>query len=284
MMDFVAYSDESHIRAHQFRSISVVTFPLSNEPEILRSLETDIGSSDIQEFKWQKLRNAKYRFCAIKFLNTTFENLSKYDFRIDAIIWDTNDRRHDVLLRDDDKNFERMFFHLHHSTLKKRPENATWRIHPDERLGIDWSTIHDCLSSAGHKRELIKSPLFEDFFTDKHYQISIFKEVDSKKAPCCQLADLFAGIAVFSRKHFIKFWMWHMKKTPSLFKEPELKFSNSEKERFQVLDHLNFRCKGRKLRVGLKTSRGLETYNASYPLNFWLYRPQHEEDKSPIKN
>jgi hypothetical protein len=275
MMDFVAYSDESYIRAHRYRSISAITFPLSNEPEVLHALKSDLCSSNIEEFKWHELSSAKYRHCAIKFLNTIFENLSKYEIRIDTIIWDTHDRRYDVLLRDDDKNFERMFFHLHHSTLRKRPEKATWKIHPDERMGIDWATIHDCLSFVGQKQKLIKSPLFGDFFTDSHYQISDFQEVDSKQAPCCQLADLFAGIAVFSRTQFIKFWMWHMKKTPGLFEEPELKISNSENERFQVLDHLNCRCKDHKLRVGLKTTRGLLTYNASYPLNFWLYRPQH---------
>ncbi len=282
-MDFAAYSDESYIRTPRFRSISVFTFPLSNKTEILRTLKSNLNSSNIQEFKWEKLRTAKYRFCAIKFLNTIFDSLYKRDIRIDTIIWDTHDRRHTVTDRDDIKNFERMFFHLHRSALRRRPKNSNWNIHPDERMEIDWATIRDCLSAVGRRHELIKSPLFGEFFSDRHYQISEFQEVHSIHSPCCQLADLFAGMAVFSITHNSKFWLWNWQNTPSLFKQPDVVFSCSEIERFQVLDYFNCGCKDKKLRVSLSTDEGLKTYKPSYPLNFWLYRPQHDKDKAPTR-
>ena len=43
-------------------------------------------------------------------------------------------------------------------------------------------------------------------------------------------------------------------------------------------------CKARKLRVSLKTHRGLRTMDLTSPVNFWPYEPQAEADKAPVKS
>jgi hypothetical protein len=150
-------------------------------------------------------------------------------------------------------------------------------------MGIDWDTIHDCLSAVGRRDELISSPLFGYFFSDKYYKISVFQEVHSIQSPCCQIADLFAGMAVFSRTNYSKYEIWNRQKNQSLFKEADVGFTRSEVERFPVLEYLDCQCKEQKLYVSLNTSGGLITKKPSYPINFWPYRPQHDKDKAPTK-
>lgn len=72
---------------------------------------------------------------------------------MDTIIWDTYDSRHKIQGRDDIVNYERMFFHLLSNTMKKRCRGSKLIIRPDIRVGIDWSTIHDCLYYVGKRQE-----------------------------------------------------------------------------------------------------------------------------------
>jgi hypothetical protein len=52
----VAYSDESHHNVGRFRSLGVIS--------LRADLAAILRESDAHEFKWQKLKNAKYRFAA----------------------------------------------------------------------------------------------------------------------------------------------------------------------------------------------------------------------------
>ncbi len=284
-MEFVSYSDESHVTAHRYRSISMFSFPVLHIDEIEQRLINDLSSSNVSEFKWKKLDGAKYRHCAQKLVDTVIYAVRKLDARVDTIIWDTHDKRHTIKNRDDGANFERMFFHLHGTSFRRREKKARWRVHTDERMGVDWITIRQCLGATGRRKELVRSPLFGDFFSDSHYSISDFIEIDSKNTPCCQVADLFAGIAVFSRVNHELFWKWHAQQTPNLGIIPDEDFnlSRSDTERFPVLNHLNCLSKRYSLGVSLKGRGGLHTYDPKNPLNFWLYHPQHEADQAPTK-
>jgi hypothetical protein len=283
-MDFVTYADESYI-VDRYRSIATFSLLAASLSEVNIHLRALLNESNVSEFKWQKLKEAKYRFCAQKLVDAVFSFITQHKARIDVLIWDTHDSRHSVPNRDDTANFERMFFHLHSGALRRRPKNAEWGIYPDERLGIDWTTIAQCLKASGKHREFIDMPLFGSFFPDPHYKIVEFHQVKSHEHPCCQVADLFAGLAVFSKTHYGAFRKWADKDTPTLelFNDEKVKVSNSEEDRFRILKYFNSGCKQRKLYVSLKTFSCLYTYNPEYPLNFWPYQPQHEMDKAPRK-
>lgn len=282
-MDCVVYSDESYVTAHRYRSIAAFSFPVRHGEEIVDRLSNDLSSSDVSEFKWKKLDGAKYRHCALKLIDSIIHIVQNLNARVDTIIWDTRDTRHTIKNRDDNANFERMFFHLHRTSFRRREKKAKWRIHPDERMGVDWQTIRSCLSAVGQRKEFVRSPLFGDFFTDPHYSITGFEELDSENSPCIQMADFFAGMAVFSRVKHETFWKWHAQQTPSLFAEEKLNLSRSDIERFPVLNYLNCLCKRHSLGISLKGQGGLYTYDSKNPLNFWLYKPQHEADQAPVK-
>ena len=69
-----------------------------------------ITESKVSEFKWSKLRNARYYLCAKKILDLIIQDMFKLGLRVDTIVWDTHDSRHRIIGRDDMANYERMFF------------------------------------------------------------------------------------------------------------------------------------------------------------------------------
>lgn len=283
-MNYTAYTDESYTTGERYRSICSFSFATEAIEHINNNLLKIREESNVKEFKWQKVKGAKYRFCADKLVYFIVNSLYKYDIRIDVMIWDTYDSRHSIQGRNDNANFERMFFHLLSDSMRRRGQKSKWSIYPDKQMGIDWKTVRDCLKSVGRRKKFINSPLFGDFFTDPYYDIENFEEIDSQFSPCCDVADFFAGISVFSKNSYDKYSQWKENQLPNLFKQESLALSNREKFRFKVMDYLNAQCKNGKLGVSLKTGRCFSTPNPNNPINFWHYKPQNEMDKAPIKN
>lgn len=281
-MRFVVFTDESKLTASRFRSLSAFSMYRLCWKEAEEGISKILKDSGIKEFKWKKLKSAQYYFCAEKFINFIFENLEKFKIRIDTILWDTQDARHKVFGRNDIENFERMFFHLLKNSMKKRPKNAKWDIRPDQLGGIDWETIQDCLTAIGNKKEFTKN-IFGDFFSDPDYKIESFKEKDSKIEKSIQIADLFAGMATFSRENFQVLGKWKEKQKPSLFEQEESQLSNSEKYRCKIIDFFYHECKSKKIGVSLHSKKCLNTFDPKKPINFWNYEPQHEFDKAPAR-
>jgi hypothetical protein len=283
-MDYIAFADESGT-GERLTSIASFSFRSDALPAINDQVKGLLAESDVREFKWQKLKNAKYRLCAVKLLDAVWSLIGTTDARIDVLVWDNQDTRHAILGRDDTANFGRMFFHLQSHVLKKRPSNSIWKLFPDEKVEIDWDTVRKCLSAVGRRMEFVESPLFGGFFKDPHYSIDDFRQVQSYQQPCCQIADLFAGLAVFSRTHYDSFERWISRATNlGLWDEETLPLSNRMENRFRILQHFNSGCKSRRLGVSLITRRCLYTPLPSNPINFWHYEPQHEQDKAPTRN
>ena len=166
-----------------------------------------------------------------------------------------------------------------------RPKNTAWHLFPDELVEINWETARRCLSAQGKKRELVESPLFGKFFNDAHYKVLNLEQVASCNTPCCQIADLFTGLALFSKTHYNKYQLWCDKESLSFgfYEEEEQSLSNSEEERFKVLRTFNSKCKINKVGVSLNKWRCLRTRDHRSPLNFWHYESQHVFDKAPVK-
>ena len=281
-MIYIAYSDESY-RNERCRSIATITFPKIHLEDINEKISICLSSSNVSEFKWQKLRTAKYLFCASKIVKTTFDILDKYDARIDTIIWDTHDSRHNVVGRDDEANFERMFYHLHNNTFKKRVRNAKWEVYPDENLAIDWDTVATCLESGGRRYDIREYPLIGEFLCSNYYFIQKFEQIQSNLHYCCQMTDLFAGLAVFSKTHYSSYKKWLENRIPGLWKQDITPVTNREEYRYTLLLNFITDCKARKLGVSLDTNKCLFTMKPKNPINFWHYRPQHEHDKAPTE-
>jgi hypothetical protein len=286
-MEYTVYSDESYSSAERYRSIGAVSIPRCSTEEISNDIASILISSGVHEFKWKKLKDAKYRFCALKLIDYILQNINPQSLRIDVITWDTQDSRHKIEGRDDISNFGRMFFHLMNALMKRREKESHWYVYPDERMDVDWATIQDCLKSAGKWREYFKNQLFGDVFSEQFYHIREFRQANSVGTPCCQIADLFAGMAVFSKKSYPKYAKWCKDTSDQLcFLGPpdEIKCTNREKERFHVIKRFTEQCKINRLGVSIKTKKRLSTFKPMNPINFWWYKPQHSLDKAPIRN
>lgn len=285
-MNYILYSDESYIVAERYRSISSFSFHTKYKDYMSKNIFEILNDSDVTEFKWHKLSSAKYRFCAEKLIRLIMSELYSKNLRIDVLTWDTHDSRHNVRKRDDTRNFERMFFHLIKNTMSRREKESEWNIFPDQKTDIDWIKINDCLDSVGRWIEPKDNPLFGETIMMNNYSIKNFKQVKSHEEPCCQISDLFSGLSVFSINYHSKYDIWKKGKEISLFDsqdENESILSTSEKERFKILELFIGICKKERLGVSFNSSKRLRTYDPKNPINFWLYIPQHPEDKAPIK-
>lgn len=284
-MDYVAFSDESGI-GERFTSIASFSFRYDALQTVNSTLARLLQESSVSEFKWQKLKGAKYRFCALKFLDVVWDLISSADARVDVLVWDNQDTRHAVPGRDDSANFGRMFFHLHSHILRMRPRKVVWRLFPDEKVEIDWHTINQCLSAIGRRQHEDTLIAADAFFSDQHYSITEFRQVHSHDEPCCQIADFFAGLTIFSRRCYDSFVQWSSQSGPNLrlWPAPSLQLSNQHEDRFIVLSSFEAGCKTRKLGVSLNSKRCLHTPRPANPINFWHYEPQHKHDIAPRKS
>ncbi|ABY35032.1 MAG TPA: DUF3800 domain-containing protein [Chloroflexus aurantiacus] len=289
----IGFSDESNWNTGRFRSLGLVTLPICHLDSFNRELCSLLRESQIHEFKWNKVNGAKERFAAQKMCHFAIEKARNDQLRVDVLIWNIQDSRHSIKGRDDVANLERMYYHLFRNVMRARwPNNAVWRLHPDEHTGFDWKTIQDCLKakSVTFKEE---HPLFSGGFRVRLHQefgIEEIRQVSSQQHLLLQIADLFAGLAVFSYEKYEKYEQWINTQSSQLTLFGNEQHSanesptRSENERFQVLKTFDDRCKQLKLGVSLKSNRGLRTPDPNNPINFWMYEPQHPEDRAPVKN
>jgi len=177
------------------------------------------------------------------------------------------------------------------------PEDAVWCFRPDKHTNIDWMTIQACLANAAVSIDL--APDGKEGFRlqlRREFRIEEINPVTSTEhPPLLQIADLFAGIAVFSRDKFQEYTEWKLNSTgqsrlsqfssieDSITNQCSNNVSNKDHERFCVLQYFDSLCKKAKLGVSLKERKGLWTPNPENPINFWPYEPQHPSDKAPLR-
>jgi len=280
----VAFSDDSAGPKDRYKSLALVTLPAKLWSAYRKRLNKILEDANIfSEFKWSKLRNERYRRAAWKLINFAFNPGGQ--LRIDVLIWDLRDSRHEVFGRDDNENLVRMYYHLLSNTLGEKwpTKEINWNWFPDQQSPVDWDLLQDYLES---KRELIGKDFFHEHERFKKVDIKNITPSDSEEHPMIQIADLFAGLGAFSWSKFITYNQWKLQHESmnSLFdKDYELNFSNSEKRRFWIIQRLNHKCKNSKMHISLHTKGGFYSYNPDSFLNFWLYQPQGNYDSAPTR-
>lgn len=288
----VAYSDESQWNIGRYRSIGMTSCSQVDHQGMNEELVRLLDGSDVLEFKWEKLRTAKYRFAALKLIDFAFKHADSERLRVDVIIWDIEDSRHKVCGRDDSANFGRMYFHLFRDVLTNRwSDELHWRLCPDEHSELDWDTIESCLSHKGRDLDMQQDLFSKCISTSAWRELYRVQEVTpcrSLETHFIQLSDLFAGLAAYSYEHFDSYKECLSQSTGQtrlelLFDDGPIELSPGDKEKCSVLAKFNTECKKRRLQVALDSTNGLYSNNPDVPFNFWLYRPQREEDTAPLK-
>ena len=287
----VGFADESYWNTGRFRSLGLVTTSLRSLNVLDGELRSLLDESNVREFKWKKLKGAKERFAAEKLCKFAVDRASAGQLRVDVLLWDIEDSRHKIAKRDDIANLERMYYHLFRNVLRARwPDDAVWRLHPDEQKALNWKTMQDCLENRSVTVEVERSLFTGGQFRARlrrEFGIEEIRSVSSEEHRLLQIADLFAGLAVFSRDKFDDYQRWLQTSSPQalLFNEDDASTisSRSSRERFSVLKEFNDLCKQSRLGVSLICKQGLWTPDPRNPINFWIYEAQHPEDKAPRK-
>lgn len=289
----IAYSDESYYTKDRYRSVSVITLENKNNERFSKAFRQLLDECQISEFKWNKLRQARERFAAIRLINEVISLAKDKLIRLDVLIWDTQDSRHQIEGRDDIANLQRMYYHLFKSVLKNRwSAESNWLLLPDENSALDWQSVQDYLDVAGLSTH-VSGSLFDDkpfrIRLSRDFRINCIKEISSEEEAICQVADLFAGIGAYSHSIFTKYLEWvececgQMRLMAQTSTENQ-NFTNSEKERFKIIKHLDECCKRNRFRVSLKCGKGFKTFDPRFPINFWVYEPQNLKDRAPTKH
>lgn len=286
-----AYSDDSN--QGRYKGICVISLSSENAERLTLSLDTILSESNVSEFKWSKIKGARERFAADKMITRAVGGCLSDDLRIDVLIWNTEDSRHKIQGRDDIKNLHRMYYHLFKNVLQRRwPNELDWHLFPDNDSAMDWQSIKYYLDKKGIEIDRNKQ-LFDEsdwpFTIVNEFNIKHISQVESHKQPLVQLADLFVGIGAFSHASFDRYSAWKIsnpldpQQTMMPFVTPLSNTSNTENERYKLLSQFDATCKGNKMGVSLMSSYGLVTKDPTKPINFWLYKPQHERDKAPTR-
>lgn len=108
----VAYADETHHNTGRYRGVALITLDANKAGYVTDCLRTILFKSSIEEFKWAKLKSARYRFAAQKIVDIVLEWLIQDSMRIDVLSWDIEDSRHKIHNRSDIRNLRRMYYFL----------------------------------------------------------------------------------------------------------------------------------------------------------------------------
>jgi hypothetical protein len=108
----IAFSDESYYSAGRYRSIGLVTTKYSCCEKLKAGLEDILKQKHIRELKWQKLDANNDCQAALEFVECAVREACAGNIRIDVLIWDTTDSRHQVIGRDDIANMQKMYCYL----------------------------------------------------------------------------------------------------------------------------------------------------------------------------
>jgi hypothetical protein len=250
-------------------------------------LQAILSSHNVSELAWKNLRSADLRNVAIAWFSVIFDLACVRRLRIDVLCWDTHDMRHAIPGRDDTQNLHRMYYHLLKNVCTKRwPNEARWTIYPDEQSELRWGSIEEFLNYASEGRTDSRNMFTGLSYTDE-FHCQGFVPQESHERPLVQVADLFAGLAVYSREHHERFLYWFRADEPKLFMDiAPVNLSTGDRERCRVLDSLDRLCKMYALGVSLRTNKRLQTYepdSQGRPINFWWYEAQHKDDRAPTR-
>lgn len=224
---------------------------------------------NIKSFKWSKLNKINKVNAFKDFFNYISPFLLNNQIYIHVLIWNVNDSRHLVYPRDDNKNLQIMYYKIirNFANYYLNDEDSLV-IYPDRQNILNWQLIEEILEKEG-------------FFTLKYGRTIHIEESNTNDAFLIQLADIFAGIG---RTSYVDYEDYELRGDEN--QKTLIQFENDisvlKKSRFKIIRFINNWAKKHKLQISIKKTKGFKSHKKG-PLNFWLYEPQHDGDKAPIK-
>ncbi len=287
MSDLIlGYVDESGYLKGRYRSVCLVAVPRKQLSIVERRL-SPIAERTISEVKWKEVDGTGRSDQAADLFEECIDLAASGLLRVDVLLWDVEDSRHRVKRRDDALNLAIMQYHLISNVMYNRfASDSIWAIACDRQRQVDLQVLRYCLD-----RRTVNLPtnrqyaILEQKLENRQSRIGRLVEVDSRDHLMIQVADMFAGAAIFSYTNYpaLKYAIEVQSSQVSLLVFDQ-EFTNSERARGRAVAKLYSFCKSRRLGVSLKSNQGFSTVNPNTsPINFWKYTPQHDEDKARSK-
>ena len=247
------YTDESQYNVGRYRGVALVSALSTAATQLTVEARDVLMSSGATECKWEKVRTARMRFLAEKLLNWALDAALMGRLLVDVLTWDVGDSAHAGAGIPYLKRLHQMYHDLLADALAHRwPQAGRWTLYPDEQNALRWSMIQVGLPCP----------------------VTVVPG-ESHREPLIQVADLFAGLAVFSRAGYDVYEQWLClspgERRASLsgpIPHAHSRLSAADRQRCIVLDDFFTRCKRRLPGISLRTNRGLRTYDSSKPIAF----------------
>jgi hypothetical protein len=256
------FTDEAQYNFGRYRGLAMVSGPQDEVPRLRQEAHALLEESGITEWKWEKVRTARARFASSKLLRWAIGAAELARLRVDTLTWDVEEDSRAGRGVPHIANLRRMYRALLEDVVPRRwGADTTWKLYPDEQSAMPWERLVSGIT-----------------------QVTGITSCHSHEYPLIQLADLFAGLAVYSRGSYDTYERWLTLPPDQRLREPEecgaslssasLHFSASDRVRCRLLDEFFTRCKQGYLGVSLRTRRGLFTADPYAPLAFRWWTPR----------
>jgi hypothetical protein len=244
--EFVAYSDEAQHNVGSVRGVGAVSLRATDGERLAGEVAALVASSGVSECKWELVRSARQSFAAEKLLAWALDAAIAGHLWIDVLTWSPDAAPALTRLR-------AMYARLLDQSVRSHGPRGSWRVYPDEQQALEWSRILARIASRA--------------------QIERVAPSKSHTTPLIQVADLFVGLAVFSRSSYDAYARWRSfpdderNVAVGRFAAP-VALPASLRYRCALLDEFYTTCLRRLPGISLRTRGGLHTHATDSPIQF----------------
>jgi hypothetical protein len=246
------YSDESSYNYGVVRGVGALSLQLDDAARLGEAVADLLGASGVRELKWEKVRTARTAFAAEKALAWALDHALDGALKIETLTWDVTTAEASHARKPALTHLREAYTMLLTSVMARRAgrndHHETWRVIPDEQTAVPWARLR---SAFPPETEITPAR--------------------SETQPLIQLADLFAGLAVFSRAAYDAYerWLCVPHRDPTARVNATARHAPaSQAYRFALLDDFYATCVRRLPGISLQTRRGLYTWRADAPVQF----------------
>ncbi|HEY7093420.1 MAG TPA: hypothetical protein VH393_09590 [Ktedonobacterales bacterium] len=249
---WVIYSDESSYNYGAVRGVGAVSLRVDDSARLGEELASLLQASSVRELKWEKVRTARTAFAAQKALTWALDHALDGNLEIETLTWEVTSAAASRARRPTLTQLRNAYTTLLSSVMTRHAQrddqSQDWRIVPDEQSAIPWTRIQETLP-----------------------QTAAIVPARSEPQPLIQLADVFAGLAVFSRAAYGAYERWLCVRSgdqDAHITTASEGMYGSQAYRFVLLDEFYTACVRRLPGISLQTRRGLYTWRVDAPIQF----------------
>jgi hypothetical protein len=248
-MDYTIFFSGSDTRSDGYCSMCGFSMPAVHVAGSIAGLQGVLAPERAAATAWAGLKTEEQRLCAERVVDFVVERVTGFGLRLEVGI---------VEVDDDDPDFpEEMAIRLLEEALIRRGDDGNWSVLCQDRR--------------------LPGPIRRADLSGSSVRIDRIEPAGSDDLVCCQVADLFAAAAAFSRSRANRYLTWALAMGDtdiSLGTERGLRISEEEHQKFILLRHLNRKCRSLDLGVSLISCGFLWTPNPENPVNFRHFGPR----------